>query len=80
MATPVAQGANYVWNLFQVIDANDTDKVFSAVAYIKVGENYVFFKQVEYSAETLAADYLANRNYDANTADGSLAVLANQQA
>ena len=80
MATPVEQGNNYVWNLFQRVEyANRTD-VFVAAAYIKVGDEYVFLEQVRYSVESLAADYLANRNCDASTADGSLAVLANQQA
>ena len=76
MATPVGQGNNYVWNLFQHVDEADVEKVFVAVAYIKVGDEYVFMKQVRYSAKTLAGDYIANRGCDSETAGGSLAVLA----
>ena len=76
MATPVEQGDNYVWNLFQQIDEADVAKVFVAVAYIKVGNEYVFMKQVRYSAKTLAADYIANRGCNSETAAGSLAALA----
>lgn len=77
MATPVEQGDNYFWNLFQQIDYADVNKTFTAVAYVKVGENYIFMKQVEYSVKTLAADYIANRGCNAETADGSLSSLAN---
>ena len=76
MATPVESGDNYIWNLFQRIDETDIEKVFVAVAYIKVGGDYVFMEQVRYSAKTLAADYIANRGCNAETAGGSLAVLA----
>ena len=77
MATPVEQGDNYFWNLFQTIDNSDIEKVFVATAYIKIGGDYVFMDQVRYSVKTLAADYIANRGYNAETADGSLSNLAN---
>ena len=76
MATPVEQGNNYIWNLFQTVDSADINKVFVAVAYIKVGDNYIFMNQVRYSVKSLASDYLANRNCDDSTAGGSLANLA----
>ena len=77
MATPVESGDNYFWNLFQAIDPADVEDVFVAVAYIKVGDEYVFMDQVRYSVKTLATDYLANRGCNAQTADGSLSYLAN---
>ena len=75
MATPVEDDDNYFWNLFYRI--NDLKKVYVAAAYIKTSTEYVFFKQVKYSAKTLAADYIANRGCGPTTADGSLANLAN---
>lgn len=77
MATPVEQGDNYFWNLFQTVDEADINKTFVAVAYIKVGDEYVFMRQVRYSVKTLAADYIANRGCNAETAGGSLSALAN---
>lgn len=79
MATPVEQGDNYFWNLFQRVGEAEINKVFVAVAYIKIGDEYVFMKQVRYSAKTLAADYIANRGCDGETAEGSLAYLATPQ-
>ncbi len=75
MATPVEDDDNYFWNLFYRI--TDLKKVYVAAAYIKTSTEYVFFKQVKYSAKTLAADYIANRGCGPTTASGSLANLAN---
>jgi len=75
MATPVEDDDNYYWNLFFRI--SDLKTTYVSSAYIKVGEEYVFFKQVKYSAKTLAADYIANRGCGPTTAGGSLANLAN---
>ncbi len=74
MATPVEDDDNYFWNLFYRI--SDLKKVYVAAAYIKTSTDYVFFKQVKYSAKTLAADYIANRGCGPTTAAGSLANLA----
>ena len=74
MATPVEDDDNYYWNLFFRI--SDLKTTYVSSAYIKVGEEYVFFKQVKYSAKTLAADYIANRGCGPTTAAGSLANLA----
>ena len=75
MATPVEDDDNYFWNLFCRI--TDLKKVYVAAAYIKTSTEYVFFKQVKYSAKTLAADYIANRGCGPTTASGSLTNLAN---
>lgn len=74
MATPVEDDDNYYWNLFFRI--SDLKTTYVSSAYIKVGEEYVFFKQVKYSAKTLAEDYIANRGCGPTTAGGSLANLA----
>ncbi len=79
MATPVESGDNYFWNLFQRIDETEIETVYVAAAYVKVGGDYVFMEQVRYSAKTLAADYIANRGCNGETADGSLANLATPQ-
>ena len=76
MKTPVEKEGNYIWNLFHKVNEKDLDKLFVAAAYVKIGEEFVFLKEVRYSAKTLAADYLKNRNYDASIAEGSLAYLA----
>ena len=75
MATPVEDDDNYYWNLFFRI--SDLKTTYVSSAYIKIGEECVFFKQVKYSAKTLAADYIANRGCGPTTASGSLANLAN---
>ena len=81
MSTPPEVGDNYVYNLFHQVNYVDRYKLFTAVAYIKLDNgDYVFMNQVRYSVSSLAADYLANRNYDNTTAGGSLAVLATPQA
>ena len=76
MAVPPEEGDNYVWNLFFSVDLMDFDNYFNAAAYIKVGDEYVIMKQVKYSVCSLAYDYIQNRGYDADTADGSLKALA----
>ena len=75
MATPVADGNEYYWNLFYRI--NNLKTTYVSAAYIKTTTGYVFFGQVRYSAKTLAADYIANRGYSSTIASGSLANLAN---
>lgn len=77
MATPVAKGNNYYWNLFYRISNENFDTTYVAAAYIKTATEYVFFEQVRYSVKSLATDYIYNRGYDPTIADGSLTNLAN---
>ena len=77
MEVPPESGDDYAWNLFHRVDSSDIAKYFTAAVYIKVGDEYVFFRQVHFSVKTLAQDYLTNRDYSSSTADGSLANLAN---
>lgn len=76
MEVPPVSSTNYYWNLFFSIDSSDINKFFTAAAYIKVGDDYVFFKQIRYSVKSLASDYITNRGCNAETAGGSLANLA----
>ena len=64
----------YFWNLRYTVE--DYEKSYTAAAYIKTEDGYVFFKQVSFSAKTLADDYIKNRGYDASSVEGSLANLA----
>ncbi len=77
MATPVVKGNNYYWNLFYRISTENFNTTYVAAAYIKVGSDYVFFRQVRYSVKSLAQDYIDNRGYSLTAASGSLANLAN---
>ncbi len=77
MATPVIKGDNYYWNLFYRITEENFKTKYVAAAYIKTATEYVFFKQVRYSVQSLADDYIKNRGYSSTIAGGSLANLAN---
>ncbi len=77
MTTPVVKGNDYYWNLFFRISTENFNTTYVAAAYIKVGSDYVFFRQVRYSVKTLAQDYIDNRGYSSTVANGSLENLAN---
>lgn len=77
MTTPVVKGNDYYWNLFYRISTENFNTTYVAAAYIKVGGDYVFFRQVRYSVKSLAEDYIDNRGYSSTVASGSLANLAN---
>ena len=68
-------GDNYFWNLRYSI--TDFKQEYVAVAYIKTTSGYVFMKQSRFSVKTLAQYYINVLNYNATTAGGSLANLAN---
>ena len=68
-------GDNYFWNLRWAIDEANMDKMYSAVAYIKVGDEYVLMNMARESVATLAQDYLDNRGCTASTAEGSLKAI-----
>lgn len=70
------EGDNYFWNLRFSVDAANIDKMYSAIAYVKVGDEYVVLNMARESVVTLAKDYIANRGCDATTAGGSLSNLA----
>ena len=77
MTVPVVKGNDYYWNLFFRISTENFNTTYVAVAYIKVGSDYVFFRQVRYSVKSLAQDYINNRGYSATAANGSLENLTN---
>ena len=72
---PAVDGNNYYWNLFLRISEMNFDTYYIAAAYIKTSTGYVFFKEAKYSVKSLASDYINNRGYDDNVANGSLANL-----
>ena len=73
---PAVDGNNYYWNLFLRISEMNFDTYYIAAAYIKTSTGYVFFKEAKYSVKSLASDYINNRGYDGNVANGSLYNLA----
>lgn len=76
MASTIGEDANnYFWNLRWTVDEANMDKMYSAVAYIKVGDEYVLMNMARESVETLAQDYLENRGCTASTAEGSLQAI-----
>ena len=70
------EGEYLIWNLKQMIDFEDADVTYVAVAYIKTTTQVIFLQEARYSVESLAKDYLDNRNYEDDDADGSLYSLA----
>ena len=62
-------GDNYFWNLRWSIDSANMDKMYSAVAYIKVGDEYVVMNMARESVETMATKYVASGNYSGTVAD-----------
>ena len=67
------EGDYYFWNLRQSVDQADIYTAeFSAIAYIKVADEYVLMNMAKESVESLAQDYLDNRGYDQSAAAASL--------
>ena len=67
----------YVWNLYVKISNDDLKRDFTAVAYIKDGSGEkVYFKEVTFSAKSLAQYLIDNNVYGADEFEGSLSNLA----
>ena len=80
-ASTIGEDANnYFWNLRWAIDEANMDKMYSAVAYIKVGDEYVLMNMARESVETLALDYLTSRGCNETTAEGSLQAIVDNAA
>ena len=77
---PPEDGNNYAWNLFHRVDWANRNVQYYAAAYIKVGDDYVFFGQEHYSVTSLAANYLSSRGYESSEAGGSLSWISTQTA
>ncbi len=70
MASTIGEDENnYFWNLRWSIDSANMDKMYSAVAYIKVGDKYVVMNMARESVETMATKYVASGNYSGAVAD-----------
>ena len=81
MASTIGEDANnYFWNLRWAIDEANMNKMYSAVAYIKVGDEYVLMNMARESVETLALDYLTSRGCNETTAEGSLQAIVDNAA
>ena len=71
-----AVGNHYVWYLSKsVVDGLTTS--YTAVAYIRIANDIVFFNETTASAKSVANNLIENGPYDASTAGGSLNNLAN---
>ena len=76
MASKIGEDAeNYFWNLRWDVNSSNMNKAYSAIAYIKISTGYVLMDMATESIETLALDYLANRNCNTTTAGGSLQAI-----
>ena len=83
MASTIGEDENnYFWNLRWSIDSANMDKMYSAVAYIKVGDEYVVMNMARESVETMATKYVASGNYSGAVADSLQYIVdhAQQQA
>ena len=77
MDTIIGQTENeYFWNLRFETDQDHIDYDYSAVAYIKLGDEYLLMDMVMECARSLALDYLNNRGYGTSAAAASLEYLA----
>ncbi len=66
----------YVWNLKKNIALNDLTTAYSAVAYIRLANEVIFFSEVSVSAADCADRLIASGAYTAESLDGSLDHLA----
>ena len=70
MATTIGEDENnYFWNLRWSIDSANMDKMYSAVAYVKVGDEYVVMNMARESVVTMATKYANSGNYSGAVAD-----------
>ena len=68
--TPAEDGDDYYWNLLKSVDISDITKTYTAAAYFKIGNEYLFLEQVECSVCGLALEYI-----NAGNTNGSLQYL-----
>ena len=73
----VGAGENYfIWNHKELISAEDLDKEFSAIAYIRIDGELIFLQETTMSAKQAAINLLASGIYDNDAFDGSLDALS----
>ena len=83
-ASPALKEANgvpveneyYAWNLKINVADGYYETTFTAVAYIKTTNGYVYFNQLAASVKSLAQELLGGPNYDDESLDGSIHYLA----
>lgn len=66
----------YLFNVYVDLSQYLTTKI-SALAYVTVGGERIFLKEVQYSVKTLAQEYIANHGFKSSDFGGSLGYLAN---
>ena len=69
----------YVWNLYKRISTDDLTKPYSAIAYIMLDDEVVFFSEVSKSVKDCAGALIDNGIYEADQFEGSLSDLAGLQ-
>ena len=69
-------GQYYIWNLYKGVSNANLTKEYTAVAYIRVGNELVFLTQTTASASSLAFDLIDSGAYADDAFGGSLAYLA----
>ena len=75
--TPTLVDGNYGWNLFKRLGNENLTTNFTSVAFIKLGDQVVFFDEVTASAKSLANDLInADNEYSRDSFEGSLGYLA----
>ena len=80
MASTIGEDENnYFWNLRWSIDSAIMDEMYSAVAYIKVGDEYVFMNMARESVETMATKYVNSGSYSGAVGDSLQYIVDNIQ-
>ena len=75
--TPTLVDGKYGWNLFKRLGNDELKVQFTSVAFIKLGDQVVFFDEVTASAKSLANDLInADNEYSRDSFEGSLGYLA----
>ena len=70
------EGTYYIWNLYKNVSNANIEKEYTAVAYIRVGNELVFLTQTTASTRSLAHDLIESGTYASDAFGGSLAYLA----
>lgn len=69
-------GEYYIWNLYKSVSMSNLAKEYTAVAYIRLGDEIVFLQQTTDSVKSLADDLIRSGAYAEDAFGGSLKYLA----
>ena len=73
------EGDYYVWNLYKKVSNQNLTKFYTAVAYIRTGDDIIFLNEITASTQSLANDMIESGDYDEESYGGSLYNLATLQ-